>query len=153
MSGPSPSPAILDGAGFLLFKPKATDGPAPDPEAAGHVGWRELHAGDGPSALDFYSGLFGWTKADAMDMGAMGKYLIFNTRSGQSGGIMTKSPDTPAPMWLYYFNVDAIDAAAERVKAAGGQIIVGPMEVPGDRWMVQGSDPQGAVFGLLAPKR
>ncbi len=141
------------GAGFLLFKPKGADAPAPDPDAAGHVGWRELHAGDGPSALDFYSGLFGWMKADAMDMGAMGKYLIFNTRSGQSGGIMTKSPDTPAPMWLYYFNVEAIDAAAERVKAAGGRIIVGPMEVPGDRWMVQGCDPQGAVFGLLAPMR
>jgi predicted enzyme related to lactoylglutathione lyase len=141
------------GAGFLLFKPKGADGPAPDPDAAGHVGWRELHAGDGPSALDFYSGLFGWTKGDAMDMGAMGKYLIFSTRSGQSGGVMTKSPDTPAPMWLYYFNVDAIDAATERVKAAGGRIVVGPMEVPGDRWMVQGFDPQGAAFGLLAPKR
>jgi uncharacterized protein len=141
------------GAGFLLFKPKGADGPAPDPEAAGHVGWRELHAGDGPSALDFYSGLFGWTKADAMDMGAMGKYLIFSTRSGQSGGVMTKSPDTPAPMWLYYFNVDAIDAAVERVKLAGGRIIVGPMDVPGDRWMVQGLDPQGAAFGLLAPRR
>jgi predicted enzyme related to lactoylglutathione lyase len=141
------------GAGFLLFKPRGGDGPAPDPDAAGHVGWRELHAGDGPSALDFYSGLFGWTKTDAMDMGAMGKYLIFSTRSGQSGGVMTKSPDAPQPMWLYYFNVEAIDAAAERVKAAGGRIIVGPMDVPGDRWMVQGFDPQGAVFGLLAPKR
>jgi predicted enzyme related to lactoylglutathione lyase len=141
------------GAGFLLFKPNRGDGPAPDPEAAGHVGWRELHAGNGPAALDFYSGLFGWKKTDAMDMGAMSKYLIFSTRSGQSGGVMTKSPDTPAPMWVYYFNVDAIDAAAERVKAAGGRIIVGPMEVPGDRWTVQGFDPQGAVFGLFAPKR
>ena len=56
-------------------------------------------------------------------------------------------------MWLYYFNTDAIDAAVERVKAAGGRILVGPMEVPGDRWMLQGFDPQGAVFGLLAPKR
>jgi predicted enzyme related to lactoylglutathione lyase len=141
------------GAGFLLFKASGGDGPAPDPDAPGQIGWRELHAGDGPSALDFYSGLFGWTKTDAMDMGAMGKYLIFSTRSGQSGGVMTKMPDTPAAMWLYYFNTDAIDAAVERVKAAGGRILVGPMEVPGDRWMLQGFDPQGAVFGLLAPKR
>ena len=141
------------GAGFLPFTPKAGDGPAPDPDAPGHVGWRELHAGDGQSALDFYSGLFGWTKTDAMDMGAMGKYLIFGTRSGQSGGVMTKSPDTPAPMWLYYFNVDAIDAAAERVKAAHGRIVVGPMQVPRNRWMVQGLDPQGAPFGLLAPTK
>jgi hypothetical protein len=32
-------------------------------------------------------------------------------------------------------------------------ISVEPIEVPGDRWMVQGLDPQGALFGLLAPTR
>ena len=32
---------------------------------------------DGPSAFAFYSGLFGWTKAEAMDMGPMGIYQIF----------------------------------------------------------------------------
>jgi hypothetical protein len=32
------------------------------------------------------------------------------------GGMMTKMPQTPAPFWLYYFNVDAITAAVARVK-------------------------------------
>ena len=36
------------GAGFLLFKASGGDGPAPDPDAPGQIGWRELHAGDGP---------------------------------------------------------------------------------------------------------
>jgi predicted enzyme related to lactoylglutathione lyase len=69
------------------------------------------------------------------------------------GGIFTKPPQTPAPFWLYYFNVDAIDAAAERVKAKGGRIVNGPMEVPNGQWIVQGLDPQDAMFALLAPKR
>jgi predicted enzyme related to lactoylglutathione lyase len=67
--------------------------------------------------------------------------------------MMTKTAQTPQPFWLYYFNVGAIDAAAGRVKSAGGQIVNGPMEVPGGLWMVNGLDPQGAMFGLLAPKR
>ena len=46
-----------------------------------------------------------------------------------------------------------IDAAIARVNGAGGQIITGPMEVPGGSWIVSGLDPQGAMFALLAPKR
>jgi predicted enzyme related to lactoylglutathione lyase len=59
----------------------------------------------------------------------------------------------PRPAWVYYFNVDAIDAAAKRVTDAGGKVLNGPMPVPGDLWIVQALDPQGAMFGLLAPKR
>ena len=33
---------------------------------------------------------------------------------------MTKMPQTPVPFWLYYFNVDAVEAAMTRVKDAGG---------------------------------
>jgi uncharacterized protein len=55
--------------------------------------------------------------------------------------------------WLYYFNVDGVDAAAERVKARGGQIAHGPMEVPGGQWIVQATDPQGSMFALVAPRR
>jgi predicted enzyme related to lactoylglutathione lyase len=67
--------------------------------------------------------------------------------------MMTKMPEAPRPFWLYYFNVDAIDAATTRVTDAGGKIINGPMAVPGDQWIVHGLDPQGAMFGLLAAKR
>ncbi len=62
-------------------------------------------------------------------------------------------PQTPAPFWLYYFNTDAIGAAALRVKDASGQIIHGPMQVPGGSWIVQCLGPQGAIFAMAAPKR
>ena len=142
------------GAGFMLFKGSTDQAPAPAPMGTpGHIGWRELHAGDGAGAFEFYSGLFGWTKDQAMDMGAMGIYQTFKTAGEQGGGMMTKSAEMPRPAWLYYFNVDAIDAAAKRVTDAGGKVVNGPMPVPGDRWIVQGLDPQGAMFALVAPKR
>ncbi|HEY1451933.1 MAG TPA: VOC family protein, partial [Roseiarcus sp.] len=52
-----------------------------------------------------------------------------------------------------YIDVDAIDAAAERVKSAGGKVVNGPMQVPGGSWVINGLDPQGATFALVAPKR
>jgi predicted enzyme related to lactoylglutathione lyase len=47
-----------------------------------------------------------------------------------------------------YFRVPDVHAAAERVKANGGKIVTGPMEVPGGDWIVQAMDPQGAMFAL-----
>ena len=144
------------GAYFRLFRDAGGNPPpAPAPQTPGLVGWRELHANDGAKAFDFYAGLFGWTKRSAMDMGAMGVYQLFGFAGGDSdvGGIMTRTPQTSGPFWLYYFNVPAIDAAAERVKAKGGKIVNGPMEVPGGQWIVLGLDLEGAMFGLLAPKR
>jgi len=141
------------GAMFMLFSPSGEAGAPPPPSTPGHIGWRELYAEDGKTAFDFYAGQFGWTKADAMDMGAMGTYQLFAAGADPIGGMMTKTPDVPVPMWLYYFNVPAIDEAQARVEAHGGQVINGPMEVPGGSWILQGIDPQGAMFALLAPAR
>jgi predicted enzyme related to lactoylglutathione lyase len=66
--------------------------------------------------------------------------------------MLTKPREVPAPIWLYGFNVEAIDAASARVTAADGTVLNGPMEVPGPLWPVQCLDPQGAAFALVAPK-
>ena len=39
-------------------------------------------------------------------------------------------------------------AAIERLKAAGGAVTHGPMQVPTGDWVVQARDPQGAGFSL-----
>ena len=47
------------GATFNIFKPDGGGTPAEVPDATpGHIGWRELHAGDGKAAWDFYSAMF-----------------------------------------------------------------------------------------------
>ena len=66
---------------------------------------------------------------------------------------MTKPANVPAPYWLFYFNVPALDAAVAKLKEKGGTVLLEPMEVPGGGWIVQGKDPQGAVFALTAAKR
>lgn len=136
-----------------LFKPSAP-GPdqMPEPGTPGRIGWHELLAEDWETVFPFYSALFGWTKADAMDMGAMGTYQLFALGEQTLGGMFSKPPMVPVPYWQYYFNVDDIDAAVERVTAGGGKVLNGPMEVPGG-WIIQGMDPQGAMFALYGPRK
>jgi predicted enzyme related to lactoylglutathione lyase len=141
------------GAMFMLFKPAGGDNPAAPPMTPGHVGWRELYASDWERAFDFYAGQFGWTKADSMDMGPMGTYQLFAAGGDPIGGMMNKPEAIPSPAWLFYFTVDAADAAAARVTGHGGQVMHGPMQVPGGSWILQGMDPQGAMFALVAPSR
>jgi predicted enzyme related to lactoylglutathione lyase len=127
---------------------------AADPEAPGMVSWREHYSSVGEkAAFEFYSGLFGWQTMTEMPMGAMGTYRIFGDGETQWGGMMDKPENVPASLWSYYVNVDGIDDAAERVKANGGQVIMGPMEVPDGSWVLQGTDPQGAVFALRSVER
>lgn len=139
------------GTMFMLLQPAGPDQPSLPANTPGHIGWHELFAVDWQSAFDFYAGQFGWTKDQAMDMGDMGTYQLFAAGGDAIGGMMNKPNEMPTPAWVFYFNVDAIDAAAKRVTDNGGRIIMGPMEVPGGSWVLQGTDPQGAVFALAAP--
>ena len=145
------------GAVICIMTPLPMDNPPPvqPMTTPGHVGWHELYAGNGDEAFAFYAKVFGWTKHHDFDMGEMGVYRIFAERAGGEpvGGIMTKPPTVPVPCWSYYFNVDAIDAAITRITTGGGTVVHGPMEVPGNSWIVQATDPQGAFFALVAPKR
>lgn len=141
------------GAAFFLMTPISKEPlPVISPDAPGHVGWRELHAGDLDSAWTFYSTLFGWTKDAAMDMGPIGTYQMFATGGAPVGGMMTKMPDFPAAFWAYYFTVPALGEALERVKARGGQVLHGPQEVPGGSFIANCMDPQGAMFSLVSQK-
>jgi predicted enzyme related to lactoylglutathione lyase len=139
------------GAVFLLFKGTAAMTlPPAVPDKPGYVAWRELMAADGAAAFAFYAELFGWTKAEAMDMGPMGIYQLYACHGDTIGGMMTKPPGVPAPFWIYYFQVDGIEAAIARLKSGGGTVTNGPHQVPGGQWIVQGLDPQGGVFALVS---
>jgi predicted enzyme related to lactoylglutathione lyase len=118
----------------------ALDGP-------GGVGWHEQLAADREQALAFYSEIFGWQRTDAHTE-EVGTYQLFSMEGEAIGGMLTKPPEVPDPFWLYYFNVGDLDAAVQRVKACGGEILDGPFEVLGGTCIVRCKDPQGAKFAL-----
>jgi predicted enzyme related to lactoylglutathione lyase len=117
----------------------------------GHGNWHELHVPDPEAAFAFYAGQFGWTADEAMPMGDMGVYQIFKDGDAMIGGMMRLMGDA-APAWLFYFGVEQIDAAVERVTKGGGTILHGPAEVPGGAFIVQALDPQGAAFAVVGPR-
>jgi predicted enzyme related to lactoylglutathione lyase len=140
------------GAAFYVMRGESdTMSTACDPDRAGHGAWHELHATDGLAATRFYTEQFGWTPSHAMDMGPMGVYQLFSAAGRDLGGIMTDSR-FPRPAWQVYFRVDGIERAAARIKASGGQVIHGPMEVPGGGWVVNGIDTEGALFALTGTR-
>ncbi|MCJ8517412.1 putative enzyme related to lactoylglutathione lyase [Pseudorhizobium tarimense] len=144
-----------DGAVLNIMTPLPMDDmPPPAPEGAqGTAAWYELYTESVDAATGFYGRMFGWTKDQDFDMGAMGPYRIFAEHGKAVGGMMKRPESFPAPSWVYYFNVDRLDAALERVKQGGGKLVNGPNEVPGGSWIAQCLDPQNAMFCLVARVR
>jgi hypothetical protein len=132
--------ALVDGLKLGEVQPAERDQPA-------RVGWHELLAADPNKAFVFYDKLFGWQKADA-ESGSIETYQLFSAGGHIIGGMFSKREREPFPFWLYYFNVDDIDVATQRVKSHGGRIFEGPIEVPGGAWVARCIDPQGAMFAL-----
>jgi len=113
----------------------------------GRVGWHELHAADREKAFAFYREVFGWQKADT-EINQTVTYQLFSAGGQTIGGMFTKLPDDPLPYWLFYFNVEDIDAAVERVTAGGGKVPEDAVDLLGGSWIARCVDPQGATFAL-----
>ncbi len=143
------------GAPFYVIQPEPRDNtPDRDPDV-GEASWIELTTTDAAAAMRFYQEVFGWQPTEAMDMGDMGIYQMFNRGARMIGGMMNqpKAMGSVPPAWGIYFLVSDIDAAVDRIKANGGTITNGPMEVPGGDRIVNAQDPQGAGFSLHEKKR
>ncbi len=136
------------GAVIAMIKPLGPDRPQPAEVPDRHFSWNELMAADQEAAFRFYSELFGWEKSGAVES-PMGTYQMYGREGHMLGGMMTRPEDYPAPPhWLYYVKVADLDAALARVTKDGGQVMHGPMEVPGGSRVAQCVDPQGAAFAL-----
>ena len=140
---------------YLLFEPgKQGARPRLGQMTTGNVGWHELLTDDPAKAFDYYSKHYGWQKDLAHDMGAIGIYQTFRAdKPMYTGGMMNRRspgmPDGIPPQWQYYFIVDDIEAAQQRVLAAGGKITMPPMDVPGGSRILQGTDDQEGHFALM----
>ena len=148
-----------DGAPFYLMDPIP---PEDDPDAKSdvfsvdepqHVRWNELSADNPDRAIDFYKKHFGWDQEGEMDMGEMGKYRFVQHDGIGIGAVMPRMPQMPVSLWTYYVGVDDIDRAASAITDGGGQVLNGPMDIPGGEYALNAMDPQGAAFGLVGPRK
>jgi hypothetical protein len=141
------------GAAFAVFTP--AQGSSAGPSAGvGDFSWHELSTTDWAAALTFYSSLFGWEKTESMDMGPeMGMYQMYGWKGETLGGMFNKAPQSPGPpAWLPYIKVADTKKVVATVKRLKGQVLTGPMEVPGGDLIAQGLDLQGAVFAVHSSK-
>jgi predicted enzyme related to lactoylglutathione lyase len=136
-----------------LLTPSHSNRPRPAAlDATGCVGWHELLAANWETAFTFYRSLFAWEQAETVT-GELGAYQLFSVGGRTIGGMLTKPAMISTPFWLYYFNVEDIDAAQRRVEAGGGQILNDPLELPDGTWIIRCVDPQGAIFALEGKRR
>ena len=149
------------GAPFYVMKPIPPQGKEDQqsdvfsPTAPQRVGWNELSSNDALAALDFYTSQFGWEKGDAMPMGDKGDYRFINHHGQMLGAIFPSDAGAFAQErshWRFYIRVPSISAAKQTAEAKGGQVKIGPMEVPGGDHIIVGTDPQGAEFALVGGK-
>lgn len=118
------------------------DGPWPD----GTPCWVDVSVSDLSAARLFYEGLFGWDMQEGP--AEYGGYLNCAKNGRLAAGISPKMMPEAPDAWTIHFATSDVDAAAERVRTAGGQVLMEPMDVVELGRMAICLDPSGARFGL-----
>jgi uncharacterized protein len=120
--------------------------------APGTPSWVELSSPDTDAAAAFYGELMGWDATEPGPEEETGGYRMFQQGDQRVAGLMGHMQEDQPTVWATYISVpDASDTAA-KVKDAGGNVIVEPMDVMDIGRMAFFADPTGAAFGVWQPK-
>jgi predicted enzyme related to lactoylglutathione lyase len=148
-----------DGAVFEVWEPGTFIGAA-RVNGAGALCWNELGTRDPEGAKAFYGEVFGWT-ADEHELqradGGPGPavYVEWQLDGDSVGGMMDIRGMLPAEVpahWLVYFGVEDAGAAVEKVKAAGGEVRFGPVDIDAGRFaVVTEPNAEPGVFAVIQP--
>jgi len=135
------------GAFFAVWEPRANIG-AELVNEPGALSITQLNTTDPERAQSFYEGLFGW-RFESVASGEVDYWGVYNG-DRLNAGLMALPAETGVPShWLVYYGIDDVDEAVGRISELGGQVLVGPTEVPSGRFLVA-TDPQGAAFAVLS---
>jgi predicted enzyme related to lactoylglutathione lyase len=119
--------------------------------APGTPSWVELSSPDTDASAAFYRDVIGWSTTEP-GPAETGGYRMFQQGDQNVGGLMGHMQDGQPTAWSTYVSVADADEAAEKVKAAGGSVMLEPMDVMDIGRMAFFADPSGAVFGVWQPK-
>ncbi|MEV7399842.1 VOC family protein [Streptomyces sp. NPDC091267] len=109
--------------------------------------WIELSTSDVPAAKSFYAALFGW-RSETDPRPEAGGYTLAHLGNDRVAALSPVYQPGQPPAWTVSFAAEDTDAAVEKVTAAGGSLLVGPMDVFDQGRFAVVADPSGAVFSL-----
>jgi uncharacterized protein len=136
------------GAVLCLWEPKTSIG-AEIVNGPGALSLNQLNTSDTETAERFYGELLGW-RFESVGNEETPYWGIFRG-DAMNGGMMPLPAGGQMPShWLVYFGTEDVDAAAERIRASGGTLMVEPVDVPPSGRILVAQDPQGAIFALFA---
>jgi len=108
----------------------------------------EITADDPRRAIDFYENIFGW-KISKWD-GPQDYWLVDtgdDRETGINGGISKRQDG-----WTGVYNtvqVDSVDQYAEKVKEAGGEVVIPKTAIPGVGYLIYCKDTENNLFGIM----
>ena len=105
-------------------------------------------------AMKFYSDSFGWQLTDMPQMNyVMAGTVAVDDRhmpkepGAINGGLFERPKEAPHP--AIYVGVQSVDAALEKVRAAGGKVVTPKTPIPGMGAYARVADTEGNVLGLF----
>ena len=108
------------------------------------VHW-EFWSEDPEKLATFYQRVFDWKIQLIPDL----KYHVVETGPGGINGGIMKPQRGPWPGKLaFYIDVDDLDEYSEKIKRAGGKVVLEKMDVPGVGQLSLFEDPEGRVLGM-----
>lgn len=110
--------------------------------------WADAMFGDVEAAKQFYGEVLGWTFADPAP-----EFGDYTQAYADGKAVAAVSPTMPGmeegeAAWCLYFASPDLEATAQRVRDAGGKLLMGPMDVGDFGSMLLVRDPGGVVFGV-----
>ena len=112
--------------------------------------WLDLSSSNPDASREFYSKLFGW-KIDVNPDPQYGGYALAKLGGKDVAGIGPKQDPSGPSAWLIYVGTKDADETVKKTTAAGGHVIVEPIQVGPQGRMVVIQDPAGAFIGVWEP--
>ncbi|MGW0428019.1 VOC family protein [Streptomyces sp. NPDC002990] len=115
----------------------------------GSPNWLDLGSPDTGAAAGFYREVFRWQFVSAGP--ETGGYGFFQLDGKTVAALGPLTEEGAKSAWTVHFLSPDVRATAEAVRAGGGRVRMEPMDVMGEGWLAQFTDPQGAEFACWQP--
>ena len=113
--------------------------------------WVDTWQPDAAAAVAFYTALFGWEAEDSPTPEGDVRHVMLRVRDREVAAIGSRSagdgPDLPTA-WGTYVQVADADATVAAATAAGGSVVMGPIDSLDGGRIALIRDPVGAVLGV-----